>query len=209
MNLDHLQAIAFVQKLHWALKDAKHDATARSRWRSSRRSPTCAPCRRSLDADKIPFALGAQDLSTNDSGAYTGEISGAFLEEARLHVRHHRALRASRVPRRDRRGRRGEGAGGAAARPRPGDLRRRDRGGPGEVRRERRARRAARGRARGRAGGCRHRRRLRAGLGDRLRPGGDARAGAGGLRRSSASVIAEQARGRMPRRAPACCTADR
>ena len=25
MNLDHLQAIAFVQKLAWALADAKHD----------------------------------------------------------------------------------------------------------------------------------------------------------------------------------------
>jgi len=32
-----------------------------------------------LDADKIPFALGAQDLSTKDAGAYTGEVSGAFL----------------------------------------------------------------------------------------------------------------------------------
>ena len=37
----------------------------------------------------------------------------------------------------------------------------------------------------------RHRRRLRAGLGDRLGSGGDARAGAGGLRRSCATVIAE------------------
>ena len=25
MNLDHLQAVAFVQKLHWTLKDAKHE----------------------------------------------------------------------------------------------------------------------------------------------------------------------------------------
>ena len=28
MNLDHLQAIAFVQKLAWSLKDAKHDFDA-------------------------------------------------------------------------------------------------------------------------------------------------------------------------------------
>ena len=27
MNLDHLQAIAFVQKLAWSLKDAHHDFT--------------------------------------------------------------------------------------------------------------------------------------------------------------------------------------
>ncbi len=32
-----------------------------------------------IDADRIPFALGAQDLSAKDSGAYTGEVSGAFL----------------------------------------------------------------------------------------------------------------------------------
>ncbi len=32
-----------------------------------------------IDADKIAFALGAQDLSVHDSGAYTGEVSGAFL----------------------------------------------------------------------------------------------------------------------------------
>ena len=34
-----------------------------------------------IDADKIPFALGAQDLSAHDSGAYTGEVSGAFLSK--------------------------------------------------------------------------------------------------------------------------------
>jgi triosephosphate isomerase len=36
-----------------------------------------------IDADKIPFALGAQDLSQHDSGAYTGEVSGAFLTKLR------------------------------------------------------------------------------------------------------------------------------
>lgn len=78
MNLDHLQAIAFVQKLHWTLKDAKHGADSVEvgvfpPFTDLRTVQTL------LDADKIPFALGAQDLSTKDSGAYTGEISGAFL----------------------------------------------------------------------------------------------------------------------------------
>ncbi|MBU4464228.1 MAG: triose-phosphate isomerase [Actinobacteria bacterium] len=82
MNLDHLQAVAFVQKLHWALKDAKHDAASVEvgvfpPYTDLRTVQTL------LDADKIPFALGAQDLSTQDAGAYTGEISGAFL--AKLH----------------------------------------------------------------------------------------------------------------------------
>ena len=78
MNLDHLQAVAFVQKLHWTLKDAKHeDGTVEVAvfppFTDLRSVQTL------IDADKIPFAFGAQDLSQHDSGAYTGEISGAFL----------------------------------------------------------------------------------------------------------------------------------
>ncbi len=78
MNLDHLQAVAFVQKLHWTLKDAAHEdgsveVAVFPPFTDLRTVQTL------LDADKIPFALGAQDLSTKDSGAYTGEVSGAFL----------------------------------------------------------------------------------------------------------------------------------
>lgn len=80
MNLDHLQAVAFVQKLHWTLKDAKHEdgsveVALFPPFTDLRTVQTL------LDADKIPFALGAQDLSVKDSGAYTGEISGAFLSK--------------------------------------------------------------------------------------------------------------------------------
>ena len=32
-----------------------------------------------VNADDLPIAYGGQDLSEHDSGAYTGEISGAFL----------------------------------------------------------------------------------------------------------------------------------
>lgn len=78
MNLDHLQAVAFVQKLHWTLKDAKHEDGSVEigvfpPFTDLRTVQTL------IDADKIPFALGAQDLSQHDSGAYTGEVSGAFL----------------------------------------------------------------------------------------------------------------------------------
>ena len=78
MNLDHLQAVALVQKLHWTLKDAKHESESVEvavfpPFTDLRSVQTL------IDADKIPFALGAQDLSTHDAGAYTGEISGAFL----------------------------------------------------------------------------------------------------------------------------------
>ncbi|MBO3662424.1 triose-phosphate isomerase [Microbacterium stercoris] len=79
MNLDHLQAVAFVQKLHWTLKDAKHEdgsveVAVFPPFTDLRSVQTL------IDADKIPFALGAQDLSVHDSGAYTGEVSGAFLK---------------------------------------------------------------------------------------------------------------------------------
>ncbi len=80
MNLDHLQAIAFVQKLAWGLKDARHDFTAVEvavfpPFTDLRSVQTL------VSADKLPLAFGAQDLSQHDSGAYTGEISGAFLAQ--------------------------------------------------------------------------------------------------------------------------------
>ncbi len=78
MNLDHHQAIAFVQKLDWTLKDAKHESSTVE----VAVFPPFTDLRTVqilLDQDKIEFALGAQDISTHDSGAYTGEISGAFL----------------------------------------------------------------------------------------------------------------------------------
>jgi triosephosphate isomerase len=85
MNLDHLQSIAFVQKLAWSLKDAKHDfakveAAIFPPFTDLRSVQTL------IDADKLDLELGAQDLSANDSGAFTGDISGAFL--ARLDVRY-------------------------------------------------------------------------------------------------------------------------
>ncbi|GAB3617518.1 triose-phosphate isomerase [Okibacterium endophyticum] len=79
MNLDHLQSIAFVQKLAWALADAKHDfqaveAAVFPPFTDLRSVQTL------VAADKLPIAFGAQDVSEHDSGAYTGEISGAFLK---------------------------------------------------------------------------------------------------------------------------------
>lgn len=79
MNLDHLQAIALVQKLSWTLKDAKFDGRSVEvavfpPFTDLRSVQTL------ISADKLDIGLGAQDLSRHDSGAYTGEISGAFLK---------------------------------------------------------------------------------------------------------------------------------
>ncbi|MDX2026111.1 triose-phosphate isomerase [Microcella sp.] len=78
MNLDHLQSIAFVQKLAWSLRDAKHDygqveVAVFPPFTDLRSVQTL------VSADKLDLRYGGQDLSVHDSGAYTGEISGAFL----------------------------------------------------------------------------------------------------------------------------------
>jgi len=81
MNLDHLQSIAFVQKLAWTLKDAKHEFDA-----SGSEVAVFPPftdlrsVQTLVSADKLDVVFGGQDLSEFDSGAYTGEISGAFLK---------------------------------------------------------------------------------------------------------------------------------
>jgi triosephosphate isomerase (TIM) len=80
MNLDHLQSIAFVQKLAWSLKDAGHafdsvEVAIFPPYTDLRSVQTL------VSADKLPLAYGAQDLSAHDSGAFTGEISGAFLAQ--------------------------------------------------------------------------------------------------------------------------------
>ena len=80
MNLDHLQAIAFVQKLAWNLKDAGHD-TAVVEVAVFPPFTDLRSVQTLISADKLPLAFGAQDVSAHDSGAYTGEISGAFLAQ--------------------------------------------------------------------------------------------------------------------------------
>lgn len=80
MNLDHQQGIALVQKLSWTLKDANFDYSKAEvavfpGFTSLRSIQTL------IDADNFDIKLGAQDLSANDSGAYTGEISGLALKK--------------------------------------------------------------------------------------------------------------------------------
>ncbi|MGO2112803.1 MAG: triose-phosphate isomerase, partial [Pseudoclavibacter sp.] len=78
MNFDHLQSIAFVQKLAWTLKDGKHDFDAVEvavfpPFTDLRSVQTL------VDADNLKIVYGGQDLSPMDSGAYTGDVSGQFL----------------------------------------------------------------------------------------------------------------------------------
>ncbi|WP_040160945.1 triose-phosphate isomerase [Mobilicoccus massiliensis] len=78
MNLDHLQATQLVQKLDWSLKDADHDfdkveVAILPPFTDLRTVQTL------VEGDKLKIEYGAQDLSPQDEGAYTGDISGAFL----------------------------------------------------------------------------------------------------------------------------------
>jgi triosephosphate isomerase len=84
LNLDHLQAIAFVQKLAWSLDDAKHnyddvEVAVFPPFTDLRSVQTL------VSADKLSLRYGAQDVSAHDSGAYTGEISGQFLSALDCH----------------------------------------------------------------------------------------------------------------------------
>ncbi|GAA4664544.1 triose-phosphate isomerase [Streptomyces youssoufiensis] len=76
MNLNHLEAIAHVQKLAFALADKDYDTVEVAvlpPFTDLRSVQTL------VDGDKLKIKYGAQDISAHDSGAYTGEISGPML----------------------------------------------------------------------------------------------------------------------------------
>ncbi|TCJ95173.1 triose-phosphate isomerase [Nocardia alba] len=76
MNLNHLEAIALVQKVAFALPEkyfAKVDVTVIAPFTDLRSVQSI------VDGDKLLITYGAQDVSAHDAGAYTGEISGSML----------------------------------------------------------------------------------------------------------------------------------
>ena len=76
MNLNHLEAIALVQKLAFALPEKyydKVDVAVLPPFTDIRSVQTL------IDGDRLLVVHGAQDLSPHDSGAYTGDVSGVML----------------------------------------------------------------------------------------------------------------------------------
>jgi len=76
MNLNHLDAIAHVQKLAFTLTEADYEAVdvvVLPPFTAIRSVQTL------VDGDRLRIRYGAQDLSANEDGAFTGEISGAML----------------------------------------------------------------------------------------------------------------------------------
>lgn len=76
MNLNHLEAIGVVQKLAFALPKEyydKVDVAVIPPFTDLRSVQTL------VEGDKLAVTYGAQDVSTEESGAFTGEISAAML----------------------------------------------------------------------------------------------------------------------------------
>jgi triosephosphate isomerase (TIM) len=76
MNLTHLEAIGLTQKIAFSLPEkyfAKVEVAVLPPFISIRSVQTL------IDGDKMLLKYGAQDLSPHDSGAYTGDVSGAQL----------------------------------------------------------------------------------------------------------------------------------
>lgn len=78
MNLNHLEAIAVTQKLAYSLEDRDYDAVeivVIPPFTDIRSVQTL------VDGDRLRLLYGAQDISTSESGAHTGEISGSMLSK--------------------------------------------------------------------------------------------------------------------------------
>ena len=78
MNLNHFEAIALVQKIAFSLPDKyydKVDVAVLPPFTDLRSVQTL------IDGEKLRLTLGAQDLSQHDEGAFTGDVSGAFLKK--------------------------------------------------------------------------------------------------------------------------------
>src|ERR1043165_9594212 len=77
MNLNHVEAVHLLQKLSWTLQDKKHDferveVAVLPPYTDLRSVQTL------VDGDRMKIKYGAQDVSTHDPGAYTGEIAASM-----------------------------------------------------------------------------------------------------------------------------------
>ena len=83
MNLTHLEAIAFLQKLAYGLPEKYYDkveVAVLPPFTAIRSVQTV------IDGDGLLMTHGAQDISQHESGAYTGDVSGQML--AKLQCRY-------------------------------------------------------------------------------------------------------------------------
>ena len=89
MNLNHLEAIALVQKLAFSLTDKDFDAVEVAvlpPFTDIRSVQTL------VDGDKLRIVYGAQDLSPHDAGCLHRRRLRRDARQARLHLRRRRPL---------------------------------------------------------------------------------------------------------------------
>lgn len=77
-NLNHQEAVVLVQKLAWTLSDKRHDY-AKAEVVVVPPFTDLRSVQTLVDGDRLSIQYGAQDVSTHDGGAYTGEISAEML----------------------------------------------------------------------------------------------------------------------------------
>src|SRR5260370_31751831 len=78
MNTNHLEALVLTQQLAFRLNDkdfAATDIVVLPPFTALRSVQTL------VQGDKLKLQYGAQDVSPNDDGAYTGDISGRMLDK--------------------------------------------------------------------------------------------------------------------------------
>jgi triosephosphate isomerase len=78
MHLDHLEAVALVQKLAWVLQDKKHDY-ARAEVAVLPPFTGLRSVQTLVDGERLAIRYGAQDVSAHDDGAFTGDVSTTML----------------------------------------------------------------------------------------------------------------------------------
>ncbi|MGA4508577.1 triose-phosphate isomerase [Propionibacteriaceae bacterium G1746] len=78
MNLNHVEAVGLVQKLAWTLNDKQWD-TEQSECVVLVPFTDLRTVQTLIEGDRLPIAHGAQDVSAQEKGAYTGEVSAEML----------------------------------------------------------------------------------------------------------------------------------
>ena len=83
MHKTHLEAIQAVQKLSYLIDQGDTDRVE---------VVVCPPftalrsVQTLIDSDRLPYALGAQDVHWEDEGAFTGEVSPVMLKDCNLDI---------------------------------------------------------------------------------------------------------------------------
>jgi len=78
MNLNHVDAVGYIQKLAWALADHGYDPK-RSECVVLPPFTDLRTVQTLVEGDRLPVRYGAQDVSPHNDGAYTGDISADML----------------------------------------------------------------------------------------------------------------------------------